>query len=616
VSAGRASLSLGASDVRGLLLGALLALGAYATSVGHDFVYDDVQVIVDNPLFQSIANWRAIIAAPWWGPELYRPVTALTIALDWSLSGGEPWLFHLGNILMHVVTTALVFILARLWLPTFGATVAAVLFAVHPVHVEAVANVVGRAEVLAALFAVAAALAYHADGELARTGDRSWRRWLASFGTLALLALALGSKEIAFATPGIFLIVDWLDAKQTGERPTVRFKRHWVLWVGAVALTAAFLWQRSLVVGGLAGVHAAPGIEGEGMGVRVLVMAPVFLEYARLLLFPLRLSADYSPNFLEPVAQLTWRGATGLATVLLAVLVAIRARNDAPVVTFGLAFIGGTLLVVSNIIVPSGVLLAERSMYLPSVGLVIVLGWAATALAARHRIAAVAVVALLVGLGMVRTVTRVPVWKKRGGFFVQLVHDAPGSYRSFWVASALAFGAGNPERGEDLMQRALEIHPAFPNLWEFVALRYREQERWLESGAAFAAEFRLDSTRIEAAADAIVDFVRAGALDSAAVVAEGAKTVDPHDYRLKIALSDLALKSGRPLEAMTWRRQVARQFPRVWQYWFITAMAALEAGYCPEVTRSLDRLEALELDAETLAALRESAKETGCGSTG
>ena len=605
---------LDAADVRGLLLSALLALAAFARSVGHDFVYDDVHVIVDNPLFQSIANWRAILAAPWWGPELYRPVTALTIALDWSLSGGQPWLFHAGNVLMHVVTTALVYVLARVWLPSFGATAAAALFAVHPVHVEAVANVVGRAEVLAALFAVAAALAYRADGELARVGDRSWRRWTTTFGGLALLALALGSKEIAFATPGIFLIVDWLDAKHAGERPAQRFSRHWVLWVGAVALTAAFLWQRSLVVGGIAGVHAAPGIEGEGLGVRLLVMAPVFVEYVRLLLFPLQLSADYSPNFLEPVAQVTWRGVTGLTMVLLGVLIALRARNDAPVVTFGLAWIAGTLLIVSNILVPSGVLLAERSMYLPSVGLVLVLGWAATWLAARRRIAAVAAVALLVALGMIRTVTRVPVWDRPGAFFVQLVRDAPGSYRAFWVASALAYAAGDMEKGENLMHRALDIQPAFPNLWEFVAARYREQERWLESGAAFATEFRLDSTRIEAAADAIVDFVRAGELDSAAAVAQHAVRVDPHDYRLKIALSDLALKSGRPLEAMTWRRQVAWQFPHVWQYWFITAMAALEAGYCPEVERSLGHLEALKLDAETLEALHGSAEEAGCGS--
>ncbi len=604
------------ADQWGLALSVLLALGAYATSVGHDFVYDDVHVIAENPLFHSMANWRAILGSAWWGPELYRPVTALTLAVDWSVGGGDPHLFHAWNVVFHAVATGLVFVLARRWIQTFGATVAAALFAVHPVHVEAVANVVGRAEVLAGLFTVAAAIVYAADGDLARSGDRSWRRWIASLGSLGLLALALGSKESAFATPGIFLIVDWLDAKRAGERSVDRWRRHWIVWLASVALTAEFLWVRMLVVGGLTGVHAAPGIEGEGLVGRLLVMAPVVLEYGRLLLFPLRLSADYSPNFLEPVAALTLAGAAGLATVVLGILVAIRAKDRAPVVSFGLAWVGGTLLVISNLLVPTGVVLAERSMYVPSVGVVLILGWAADWLAVQRRLTAALLAALVVGLGMARTVTRVPVWSTRGGFFLQLVKDAPGSYRGFWVASALAYGAGNRERGEALALEALKIQPVFPNLWEYMARRYEEDERWLEAAHALNAEFRLDSTRLHVAADAIVDYVWSGALDSAAAVGSRAQRMDPHYYRVHIAMADLALARGRPLEAMTYRRRAALQFPQVWQYWHFTAEAALLAGHCPEVLRAQERLRTLEVHEQVLQTLQERAEEVGCEPAG
>jgi hypothetical protein len=603
-------------DQWGLALSVLLAVGAYLASVGHDFVYDDVHVIAENPLFHSIANWRAILGSPWWGPELYRPVTALTLAVDWSVGGGDPKLFHAWNVVFHAVATGLVFVLARRWLATFGATVAAALFAVHPVHVEAVANVVGRAEVLAGLFTVAATIAYAADGELARSGDRSWRRWLTSLGSLGLLALALGSKESAFATPGIFLIVDWLEAKRAGERPVDRWRRHGILWLAAVALTAEFLWVRTLVVGELSGVHAAPGIEGEGLVGRLLVMAPVVLHYVRLLFFPLRLSADYSPNFLEPVPALTPEGAAGLATVLLGILLAIRARDRAPLVSFGLAWVGGTLLVIANILVPTGVVLAERSMYVPSVGVVLMLGWAAGSVTGKRRLAAALLAGLVVGLGMARTVTRVPVWSSRGGFFLRLVKDAPGSYRSFWVASALAYGAGNRDRGEALALEALKIHPVFPNLWEYMARRYEEDERWLEAAHALNAEFRLDSTRLRVAADAIVNYVRAGALDSAAAVGARAQRVAPHDYRVHVAMSDLALARDRPLEAMTYRRRVAWQFPGVWQYWHFTAAAALDAGYCPEVRRDVSRLRALEVDEQVVEDLEQRAEEVGCAPAG
>ncbi|MEE8191554.1 MAG: hypothetical protein V3T74_02340, partial [Gemmatimonadales bacterium] len=66
------------ADRLGLVTAVLLAVAAYAASIGHDFVYDDVHVIVDNWLLHSLGNWRAILASPWWGVELYRPLTSLT----------------------------------------------------------------------------------------------------------------------------------------------------------------------------------------------------------------------------------------------------------------------------------------------------------------------------------------------------------------------------------------------------------------------------------------------------------------------------------------------------------------------------------------------------------
>ena len=140
------------ADQRGLAAAVLLAVGAYAISVGHGFVYDDVHVIQANPDLHSIANWWAIVTSPWWGPEAYRPLTALTFAVDWTIGGGDPRVFHVTNIAVHAIATALVYRLARSLLPTLAATAAALFFAVHPVHVEAVANLVGRAEVLAGLF--------------------------------------------------------------------------------------------------------------------------------------------------------------------------------------------------------------------------------------------------------------------------------------------------------------------------------------------------------------------------------------------------------------------------------------------------------------------------------
>lgn len=591
----------------------LVAAGAHAATAGYAFVYDDVHIIQNKTLLHSLANWKEILTTTWWGYALYRPLTELSFAVDWAIGGGDPRWFHVVNVVLHAAATGLVFLLARGGLGVLGAGAAALLFAVHPVHVESVANVVGRAEVLAAALALAAAVAYRADGMLAAHNDQSWRRWLASFGTLAALGLGLAAKETAFAIPGIFLLIDWFDGQNADQRFGVRFRRHWVLWAAAVALSLEWLWLRSLVLGGLAGDHPAPGLEGEGLGGRVLVMAPVVLEYVRLLFFPARLSADYSPNFLPAAAELTLRGAAGFAVLGLALALAVRARRHAPTITLGLAWIGGTLLIVSNLIVPTGVLLAERTLYLPSVGAVLMIGWLVAWTEASWRHAGVGLATLLLGLGLVRAMTRVDVWRDNGRFFPQLVRDAPGSYRSYWVAGALAYDSGDRARGEVLIRRAIVVYPLHPRVWESLAYQLEKDGRWLEAAQRFKAAFTLDSMEVADALLAVRNYLRAGMVDSASGLAARLAVSFANDPGYYAAMAEVDSARGRLVAAMMWRRRVAWRFPRAWQSWYLTAQAAFAARYCWEARRSTDRVRVLRPDLPHLAELERRLRELGCG---
>jgi tetratricopeptide (TPR) repeat protein len=600
------------SDRTVLVTVALVAAGAYAVTAGYEFVYDDVHVIQNKTLLHSLANWREILRTTWWGYALYRPLTELSFAVDWAVSGGDPRWFHVVNVLLHATATALVFLVARWGLGTVGAGAAALAFAVHPVHVEAVANVVGRAEVLAACCALAAVCAYRADGVLARKGDSGPRRWASSFGSLAALGAGLAAKETAFAIPGLFLLSDWFDAGLHDERWAVTWRRHAVLWAAAVVLALEWLWVRASVLGDLSGDHAAPGLEGEGLAGRVLVMAPVVLEYLRLLWFPARLSADYSPDFLPAAARVTARGLAGLVTFAALVWLAVRARRRAPVITLGLTWIGGTLLILSNIVVPTGVLLAERTLYLPSVGAVLLLGWLVAWTEASWRRVGVALAALAVAAGLVRMATRLPAWRDNNHFFPQLVRDAPGSYRSYLVAGALAYDAGDRVNGESLLRRALVVYPLHPVPWVTLAYRFEEDRRWAEAARYFRAAFLLDSMRLEEGARAAVSYVRAGLVDSAESIARRMGDLNAGDPRYLAARAEIALARGRPLEAMTWRRRQAWQFPLIWQYWALTADAALQAGYCWEALRSITRVRERRRDAPGLDSLEQRAQAAGC----
>src|SRR5688572_11976478 len=131
-----------------LMIGALALAAAYS-SLGNGFAYDDVYIL-EKAGRHSMAGWWRDFASTYWpvsmGGDGYRPLTVIAFRAEWVLGGGKPLLFHGVNVALHVATAIAVFALATTLLPFAAAFVAAALYAVHPVHVEAIANVVGQSE--------------------------------------------------------------------------------------------------------------------------------------------------------------------------------------------------------------------------------------------------------------------------------------------------------------------------------------------------------------------------------------------------------------------------------------------------------------------------------------
>ena len=137
------------------------AVVVYLGALWNRFALDDNPVVLFNPLVHSPGGvWRAFLTS-YWPPQvgggLYRPLTIATYAIDWKI-GHVAW-FHAVNVLWHAAASVMVAVLTRRLSGERAALVSGLLFAVHPVHVEAVANVVGRAELMAALFALLAVYA-------------------------------------------------------------------------------------------------------------------------------------------------------------------------------------------------------------------------------------------------------------------------------------------------------------------------------------------------------------------------------------------------------------------------------------------------------------------------
>ncbi len=148
-----------------MLLIALAAIGVYANSISNGFALDDTAIVKNNPHVIDL-EWSTIWSDNYWKktnglqPDtLYRPLTLWSYLANQYFTPGVPWPFHLVNVLLHAVVSVLMAVLAwRLLANRAMAFVAGLLFAVHPLHTEVVANTVGRAELFAALFTVLALL--------------------------------------------------------------------------------------------------------------------------------------------------------------------------------------------------------------------------------------------------------------------------------------------------------------------------------------------------------------------------------------------------------------------------------------------------------------------------
>lgn len=440
---------------------ALLALAATITSLGHDFTYDDRYVILGNDLVHHLAGLGALWRQTYWpaafGADGYRPVVTTMFTLEWVAGHGAPWVFHLVNIVLAVATAVAVRWCAAALLPEAGAFVAGALFAVHPVHVEVTGNVVGQSELVVALCLVLAVGLY-----LRRRLEGGIPGRDAAL-ILALFAVALFTKEHAVVLPGLLVAAELTVIRRDDWRTRLRQARP--LGLALVAIGLAYLAARGLVQRGLTGFEPFPVFRFLHLGPvdRVLTMMNEMPRVARLLVFPAHLSGDYSPLDVTVANGFDLAALPGLMITLGVVVLAVALRRRAPVVSFGLCWLVVAYLPVSNLLLPAGFITAERTLFFPSVGVMLVAGAVATQLfaadAVRVQRVAWSAVAVLVLLGAARSIARQRVWKNNDVFVQALLHDAPNGYRAHFLSGRHLAQKGDG-RGMELEYRhAMRLFP-------------------------------------------------------------------------------------------------------------------------------------------------------------
>lgn len=447
-----------------LILVCLTAL-FYGNSLFNGFTMDDELYILRNP--QVTEPSLKLLFAPNALSNVFRPVTFATLALNWMAAGYRPFGYHLINLLLHSGVVILLLLLLRNVLARLGdgeliSFAAAILFAVHPLHTEAVSSIVGRSEVLAAGFLLAAWL-FHVH-------DRS-------IPALLAFALALLSKESAIGLLPLVLAGDYLNGRL----------KAWTRYAGIAALTLLYVAALWKVQGGHFGAANVAVIDNPltllPPHLRVLNAIRIAWKYVGLLVFPATLSCDYSYNQITLFADLRHLALPAVAaTGTLVLWIVATWKGRAVSLVAGAIYFAG-FAATSNILTATGTIFAERLAYFPSAGFCLLAAFLFTWLEKRRRAAAFTLLAVAVaGLG-IRTVARNRDWRDNASLYLSAADAVPNSAKMRAFRGIVYIGRNQLDRARTDLQAALALNPDYPDAVEAMGLlevRAGNQRRALE----------------------------------------------------------------------------------------------------------------------------------------
>jgi hypothetical protein len=425
-----------------------LAVAVYAATLAGTFDFDTPNLLLYNPAVHglSLANLRAVWTSLPNGVE-FLPVRDLTWMLDYELFGLRAFGYHLSNVLYYagsclVLYLVLVRALARSCVRAREvAFLAALAFVLHPVHVESVAGLAQRKDVVSGLLSFASLLAFQAFAARGRA------RHLAA--AVLCLALAILSKATAVVVPGLALLLAG-DAAWKDRRVRLGLV---VLAAAAVAL-GAFLVSKAVQTGILLDTPGSPWL-------RLLTYARAASWYARMLLVPWPLSVVHE---LQPVTDPMDPGAiAALAAIALLSVLAARSARRQPVPALALGWFLCSIVPVSGLL-PAPNLVAERYLFLPSASFAVLVAWLALEAGGegkerRRRVALWATIAiLLVHAGIV--VVRVGEWRTNGELLTADRARNPGSARLTAILGRYHYVNRRYDEAFALFQEAKRLDPS------------------------------------------------------------------------------------------------------------------------------------------------------------
>jgi tetratricopeptide (TPR) repeat protein len=468
----------------GVLIAAVLI--AYANTLGNGFVLDDDTLIVNNRYlrdWQEIGRIFTTTIGSGAGTQsgFYRPLQILLYALIYWLGGAAPLGFHLLNAGLHAANTCLVYLLGRrLNFRPAGVFFAALLWGLHPIQTEAIANMSGTADVLYAFFCLLGAVVLLPDFSPRRMGV-----------ACVLFILGLLSKEAAIVFPLLAMSCLFLTSKRRTKPAT--YLCTWPLWLVALA----YIGLRFAVLG----AHSFDTNFGENLFFqyyRTHIFAPFYTfcatlpYYFGLLAWPVDLRIERQfPIFPDPLA---WQVLVGLAILLLGAAQIIWGHaKHGLALSWGLLWFAAAFSLYTGIFVPLTTLFLEHWMYLPTVGLFLGLGQSCALKSAPYpalkRTAATASLALALIYG-VMTHNQNGVWHDAFTLYPHILKYGEPSQRALNNLGKAYMERGDDRKALELFHQAVALSDTLPNVHQNIAYILVHQPGWQSHPREIIAELQ------------------------------------------------------------------------------------------------------------------------------
>ena len=460
----------------GILIILLLTVSAYAPCINRFALYDDGWVIADQRT-GSLSNIPNLFFDQYWAGDkvtkLYRPLTLVLFALERNLFADQVAWLHLMTLLFHLATVVLTVLFIKKMTNSGVISLAAgTWFALHPIHTEVVSSLTGVSELGATLFVLAA---------LSVNYNKHSRAWLAGL----LLLVAMLFKESAAA--GIILLFlmrayqEWSVNKRVGWE-TIRFMIPSSLGVLLILLL------RHWVLGSIAPANAGQMLWGMKLSDRISFIGLAFFKHFVLLIAPFHLRIDYQGYLMNMPFSIRWAKAIAAFAFIIGITwCALKTKNRTKAVSFGWLFLLFAYLPVSNL-VPIGVVVAERLMYLPSIGASVLFGVIIEKVGnSKWKSAGAWLLVIGVMISFIAiTYSRCMVWANPDQFWNRALLDSPNNHLILAHAGIHAMNFGSHEKAAPLLKKACIAQPGNEAVCFFAGKELYLLKRYQESLAVLA----------------------------------------------------------------------------------------------------------------------------------